>query len=229
MATQTGKKKSASTAKAVPVASGVEAERDRIVDAALRVAAGDGWRDLTLAAVAREAGLRLADVYRHFRARHRILTAYGERIDLRMLEECAAADGEALSAHDRLFDAVIAQFEAMDGERDALRVIWHDLLRDPAEAARLLPAAVRSAHWTLEAAGVPAGGIAGALRARALAGIIAQSFRVWLEDEGPDLARTMADLDRRLRRAERFVLPRSLRGLAAHGMREMPEEQTPAN
>jgi len=55
----------------------------------------------------------------------------------------------------------------------------------------------------LEAAGVSADGISGLIRVKGLAAVYASVFHTWLDDDDPGLAKTMARLDRRLRRAER--------------------------
>jgi hypothetical protein len=54
----------------------------------------------------------------------------------------------------------------------------------------------------LRAAGIPVEGIEGQVRAAGLGAIYGSVFRTWLKDDDPGLARTMAALDRRLRRAE---------------------------
>jgi len=69
----------------------------------------------------------------------------------------------------------------------------------------VLPAgfAVRnSMRWMLEAAGVSASGWRGALRIRLLGLAYLSAFRVFLDDDSGDLTRTMAALDRALRRVE---------------------------
>jgi hypothetical protein len=62
-----------------------------------------------------------------------------------------------------------------------------------------------SQHWMLQAAGIDSSGPGGALRVAGLVGIYASVFRIWLEDDDPGHARTMAALDRRLRRGERAL------------------------
>ena len=57
-----------------------------------------------------------------------------------------------------------------------------------------------------EAAGLPMDGIGGALRTKAIAAAWAGAMRTWLSDESPDLSRTMAALDQRLRWVERMGL-----------------------
>ena len=60
-------------------------------------------------------------------------------------------------------------------------------------------------HWMLQAAGIGTDGVGGGLRVSGLAMVYASVFRIWLEDDDAGLARTMAALDRRLRRGERTV------------------------
>jgi hypothetical protein len=57
----------------------------------------------------------------------------------------------------------------------------------------------------LEGAGAKLQGPGAALRVAGLATIYAKVFRVWLDDASPGLDRTMAALDRRLRRGEEFL------------------------
>jgi hypothetical protein len=57
----------------------------------------------------------------------------------------------------------------------------------------------------LEAAGISTDGAAGAMRVAGLGMAYAWVFRTWLEDDDPGLAKTMAALDRRLRRGERAL------------------------
>ena len=57
----------------------------------------------------------------------------------------------------------------------------------------------------LETVGICSVGFQGELKARGLTIIYANSLRVWLDDESPDLAATMAALDRGLMRAEQIM------------------------
>ncbi len=177
-----------------------------LVDSAFEVVARDGWRGLTMAAVARAANLTLSDVYRSRTSKADLLRGFMRRIDLLALE--AADGGEAADVEtprDRLFDAVLLRFEMMEEYRDALRVLSAELPRDPVSVAAILPDLRRSLAWALEAAEVDSSGLRGAVRVRLLGFICWRTFQVWLDDEGGDLAKTMADLDRRLRRATRAL------------------------
>jgi hypothetical protein len=54
----------------------------------------------------------------------------------------------------------------------------------------------------LEIAGISASGPFGRLKTKGLAAVYLSVLRVWLQDDSPDMAKTMAVLDRSLRRAE---------------------------
>ena len=65
---------------------------------------------------------------------------------------------------------------------------------------RARPATVAHAASALEAAGAPAQRPIDLLRVKLLAGIHLSVMRVWLRDDSEDLGRTMASLDKALKR-----------------------------
>ncbi len=167
----------------------------------MALAAERGWRDLPLEDVASRAGVPLAELLRRFPSRADILAELGRVADAAMLDGEADLDrGEPV--RDRLFDRVMRRFDALLPYRAGLRRIAEDLPRDPAALLPLVPRLGRSMAWTLEAAGLPAAGIRGALRVKALSFVYLRAMRVWLSDESVDLSRTMASLDGQLRRLE---------------------------
>ena len=89
--------------------------------------------------------------------------------------------------------------------RAAIRAIHRDLVRDPLALAATLPQTRRSLELMIEAAGLDSTGWRGILRVRALGYVLARSFMIWLEEEDEGQAKTMAELDRRLRQVERLL------------------------
>ncbi len=177
--------------------------RDRILDAALALAAREGWRRVSLGAIAAEAGLKLHEVHGQFRSRGAILAALLARTDA-----AALAGGEADAKEpprDRLFEILMRRFDALKGHRDAVRAIARDLLTNPPMALCSAPALLRSMGWMLEGAGIPAIGVRGRLRVKALTVLYLSVLRVFVSDDTGDLAKTMAALDRRLRQAEPWL------------------------
>ncbi|MAM94286.1 TetR/AcrR family transcriptional regulator [Parvibaculum sp.] len=171
---------------------------EKIVNAALRLAASRGWSGLSLADIAKAAKVSLSDLSKSFSSKAGILNAYGRRIDERVLQKVSAEDVSDETARDRLFDVLMMRFDALSADRGALKRISADLRRDPLAAAPLARPHLQSMGWMLEAAGIDSSGIVGAMRVRGLAFIWAAAFRVWLVDD-EDQSKTMAELDRRLR------------------------------
>ena len=143
-----------------------------IIETALRLAAETGWRDLSLAAIAAAAKLPLAKVYPVFSSKQAILNAFTRRIDAEVLaaEEPEAGEGRA---RDRLFDMLMRRFDALGPYRKALGNIIYDQARDPLAASCALVQLRRTLALTLEAAGLSAGGLRGAMRIKGRARILA--------------------------------------------------------
>ncbi len=173
-------------------------DADTILDAALAVAAERGWRQATLSDIAAQAGCGLADVYRHFSSKGVIARAAVARIDSVVLSETGADEGD--NFRDRLFDLLMRRYDALKPYRAAIEAFWRELRRDPLAGAPLAPALARSMSWMLEAAGAPPRTPLDLLRVKLLAGIHLSVMRVWLQDDSEDLGRTMASLDKALKR-----------------------------
>jgi len=181
----------------------VEAEvRKRVLDALMSRAAEADWDDIRMADVARDAGVSLADLRTAYPRKSGLLDAYVRSVDDAVLVRASRemAVGEE-NARDRLFDVVMMRFEAMQPDRAAIARI----VRTAGPQLRLLDTLFASQRWMLEVAGIGADGARGHLRTLGLASIYGDAFRVWLKDDDAGLARTMARLDRRLRRAERAL------------------------
>lgn len=182
------------------------------VDAMLALVAADGWRKVTLTAVAEASGLRLADLYGQYQSKNDLLSAYARRVDAAMLAALGPApqSDSSETARDRLFEAIMARLDALAPHKDAVRVLARDLPCDPPALLCFLYGGLRRGiDWTLAAAGLDAAGLAGILRRKLVGAVYLDVLRVWLRDDSPDLGATMAHLDRRLQQA--------MRGLQATG------------
>ena len=170
--------------------------------AALRLAGEEGWRAVTLARVAEEAGLALDRMRALYPSRAALLDAFARSIDQAVLAG-GPVEG-ASSARERLFEVMMRRFDALRPHRRAVRAIA--AAGDPcamlAGAARLHA----SMGWMLEAAAISSSGLGGSMRSAALAAIHLDLLRLWLNDDSDDMASTMAALDRRLARAEALML-----------------------
>jgi AcrR family transcriptional regulator len=172
----------------------------RVVEAALRLAAEQGWRRTSMADIAAEAELDLAKVYQAVPGKAAVLAHFLRRIDEAMLAE-GGAEPEA-DARDRLFEVVMRRFDALTPRKDGVAAILRGGVGDPLTLACTGLAYRRSLNWMLEAAGIGTSGPCGALRRAGLAAVMASTVRLWLKDESEDMAATMAHLDKQLDRAE---------------------------
>ena len=176
--------------------------RDRIIDSFLALAAERDFEDIGLSDVAAQAGLSLAELRRAFAHKLDILAAFTRRMDIETLEGLdPGMAGEP--ARERLFDVLMRRFELLRPHREALRSIVRGLRADPLVGLAWNRVALRSATWMLEGAGIETAGWGGRMRAQGLVLAWGRAFRVFLDDDDPGLARTMAALDRRLREGER--------------------------
>lgn len=175
-----------------------------IIDAALTLAAQQGWAQVTLTALADEAGLSLSALFDVIEDKTDILALLGRRIDRRVLETISAPDAE-VSTRDRLFDILMERYEILNDNREGLVSILESFCFDPKQAVIACPHLCRSMNWMLEAAGIETGGLRGAVKITALTALYIKNLRVWKSDESADLAKVMAALDKDLGRAEQFA------------------------
>jgi len=176
--------------------------KDKLIDAALALAAEQPWRRTTLTAIAEKAGLSLAETQAAGVCRAGIVAGVIARHDQAML----ASEGPSLKdepRRDRLFDAVMRRLEAMRPHKAALKSMslgGGDF--DSLAAGRKL---LGSLALMLRSADIPVEGPLGLVRIRAMAGVYAATVRAFMRDDSEDLASTMAALDKALKRAGRFL------------------------
>lgn len=161
-----------------------------------------GWIDLSYAEIAEKAGVPIAEAHRIYPSKTAILMGLTRAIDEKIL---VSLDGDPLegSAKDRLFDIVMRRFDVLKADRNAYRRLMRQLPATPDSFAALLCQMRRSLSLTLEAAGISTSGLRGALRLKGLLAIYVAGLRVFANDESEDLAKTMAEIDKRLGQAER--------------------------
>ncbi len=181
------------------------ADRQAMMDAFLKLLAEKGWHGFALRDVAEAAGVGLAELYIAFPSRTALVEAFLADIDHAVLDGTAPSLDPDETVRDRLFDTMMRRYDALRPHKEAVAALAEGLARDPLAALTLSRALGRSMAVVLEAAGVSAEGLSGTLRRNALAAMHVAVMRVWLRDDSADQSRTMATLDHRLKRAERWV------------------------
>jgi AcrR family transcriptional regulator len=174
--------------------------KGRIIAATMRLAAERPWDDVLMKDIAEAAAIDLAALRREFPSKTAILSAFSRAVDDAVLSSAPKFTGSE-NSRDRIFDVVMARLDVLVPYKEALKNI---------AAARpfdmeLVRRTMASQAWMLHAAGVRTDGVLGTSRVTGLASVYASVLQTWLEDDDPGSARTMAALDRRLKRGEQSM------------------------
>jgi hypothetical protein len=184
--------------------AGPASHRDAVIDALMTLASDRPWNDIELVDIAEAAGIGLADLRDLFPSKGAILGALSRRVDRQVLEG-TTDDLKEEPARERIFDVMMRRLDALTPYRAALQRIVFALRQDPLSLAALNRQGLNSMRYMLAAAGIPTEGPLGGLKLQGAVIVFANTMQTWLEDDDPALARTMARLDRELRRGERIL------------------------
>ena len=176
--------------------------QEKIARAVLAVAAKKGWGRTTLADVAAQAHLSLADLRKSAADRGALLEIVAAWIDKQAAQAAASDVDPAESGHDRLFTALMAWFDTLQDHRAGGGAILKDIMQDPCAAVSVWPLAMQSVRAVCKCAHIAVNGPDGVLKLYVLSVGYIYMLRIWLNDTSPDLSAVMAALDTRLTQAE---------------------------
>jgi AcrR family transcriptional regulator len=183
-----------------------KSKRERIIEAFMALLAEKRIEEIGFGEIAARAGVSLADCREEFNSVLGVFAAHTREVD-RQVIAAGAGNGDMAeeSPRERLFDLLMRRLELLSPHRPAVRSLMRSACGNPGLALALDCIAVRSQQWMLTAADIDAFGTRGMIRAQGLALIYARTLRVWLDDDDPGLARTLAELDRNLARAQSWA------------------------
>lgn len=176
-------------------------QRQSVISAFLGLLSEKSFAEIGLDEIATRASMSLAELRAAFDSKLAIYEAFVRDID----EAVLAADVSDMSdepPRERLFDVLMRRLDALAPHRAALRGIARSARQDPLFAASLNRTALISQRWMLTAAGIRFEGLLGAAVTQGLVVSFARVLRVFLDEEDAGMPRTMAALDRELRRAQ---------------------------
>lgn len=192
-------------AKASSVSSNPKSDpRPAVVEALMRLVAERNWDAIELGDIAQEAGISLLALRDLFPSKGAMLAGFGRMIDAQVLKE-AADDMTEEPIHERLFDVMMRRLDALTPYKASLRRLVPALRRDPVMLAALNGAALNSWRYMLASTHIATEDALGSLRVQGAVLVFARVLDVWLQDEDPSLAKTMAALDRQLKSGGRIM------------------------
>jgi len=178
---------------------------------AFETIADTGWRSFSFTELADRAGLPLSEVRAQFSGRKDLLSQLSQTLDQAMLG-FDPADMVGLPPKDRAFELIMSRLEAMAPFKAGLQRLMRDARLDPALLAMTAFRLDRSMAWLQDAGELadkanasPLNVLRSKLQRRLLGAVYLQTLNVWASDDGADLAKTMASLDKQLRRIERLA------------------------
>lgn len=207
---------------ATPIAASAPTDpRQQAIEALMRLAASRRWDEIELGDIASEAGMPLAKLRGLFPSKLAMLGGLTRLVDDVVLADMSN-DLAGEPVRERLFDLVMRRLDALAPYKPGLRRIAPVIRRDPLTMAALNRGALNSWRYMLASAGIPTEDAMGMVRVQGAVLLMARVSEVWLEDDEPELSRTMARLDRELKTAGRVMarvedvhrLTAPLRGLA---------------
>jgi len=175
--------------------------KDQVIGAALSLAAEQNWDLVSFEEIIEKAGVALGDAYEYFDDKSDVLTAYGRKIDRAMVESVEQLDA-TLSHREQVFDILMERFDIVNENREAVISILTSFKKDPKQAVLSLPHLGRSMSRVLELCEISTQGLTGCLRVSGITGVYLYALKSWMKDDSPDMAKTMAALDKALDKAE---------------------------
>ena len=185
--------------------SGADRET-QLARASLDLLKNRGWEKLALASVARSAKLPLSDVLSIVPSK----SALPALILRALVKETARRykmDPGSGGPRERLFDATMTFFDTQRHDAVALKKLYRALRYDPTMLLATRGDVLRLSGQLL-ALGEADVGLSPRLQATVFAGVLIHAVSVWCDDDD-EMGKTMAQLDRDLRRADRFLWPKS--------------------
>ena len=114
-------------------------------------------------------------------------------------------DAGAVSTREKILEALMHRFEVYAPYRTQIQAL-NRAARGRPDLALALGLGLQSVtRRMLAMAGDHCDGWRGILRTKGVAGVVLVVARVWMDDDSPDLAPTMKELDRRLQQAEEWA------------------------
>nr|WP_321460321.1 hypothetical protein [uncultured Cohaesibacter sp.] len=175
--------------------------RQRLFEQFSQAVMTQGWRSVSCAQLASKAEVDIKLAFFEYRDRYAYVTDLVRRIDEAMLESYDPAMGEE-PARERLFDVIMARFDAMQGHRELIIELNKAARRDPVLGLHLLALSRLTGEWFLDISCISPAGLSGLARSHGALLAYGRAFSVWIGDDSADLAKTMAALDKFLKRGE---------------------------
>ena len=149
---------------------------DVALEAALKLAATKSWTQVSLAEIARESHKTLSDFYGEI-DKDRLVEEFDRRLDKACSSEPIDPDD---GLRERIFEAAMLRFEAMEDHRDAVLSIRKSWKFDPVRRLKAAQRRTKTAKWLLTCAEDDGPGLSA--RSLVLSGILYRAEEAWAKE-----------------------------------------------
>ena len=185
---------------------------EKIISATLKLAEARRWQDISIENIAEAAKVKLNIVNKEFSSKLMILDAFNRQLDRQMAKDFSDIEITG-SIREKLFEILMYRFDTLDKYKKALKSIYKGTVPfDPLASTFGLKNLNKSMEVALNITGTPTRTPIGCIKTKFLLIIFIRSFITWLEDDSPDMAKTMSKLDDGLAKAE--ILNKNISGVS---------------
>lgn len=168
-------------------------EKDTVAQGIFTLLENKDWLTLTLNDVATHLNISLEQLHHFATSKEDLLAvmiSYIEEQTLKHIDKDLTA--ETLSKEDRLFDSLFARFEAAIPHKKAIGNLKNTFQVNPTLAFNAIPHFIEAVKGLATLSDIHFTGPLGALQLRGFALIYLRLIYIWLEDDSPDMEKTMA-------------------------------------
>lgn len=170
-----------------------------VIKATFDVIAEKGLGKTSLSLVAKRLQVPAKDLYKNYGSVQGVIDLFLTQVDQAMLDYISP---ETASKRDTYFDMLMSRFDKLQEHRVGVQRWLKDMAKHPILLASVLKRWEKSLSLMLD---IAQDSPVFPLKKIGLAGIYGLALREWIQDESPDMEKTMAIIDKSLGRADYLV------------------------
>lgn len=164
-----------------------------------------GWENFSLEKLARKELIKTEDLNLFFSDKNQLIECFSEMIDEQVIKEIDLAEFNQNSVKDNIFELIMLRFEKLDPYKKSLTILLKELKYKPRVLNKLTKKIFNSLDLFLEISNAKSNYVFDFFKLNIMFIIYGYTFKIWLEDDTKDMAKTMAEVDKWLSEAEIYA------------------------
>ena len=164
-----------------------------------------GWENFSLEKLARKELIKTEDLNLFFSDKNQLIECFSEMIDEQVIKEIDLAEFNQNSVKDNIFELIMLRFEKLDPYKKSLTILLKELKYKPRVLNKITKKIFNSLDLFLEISNAKSNYVFDFFKLNIMFIIYGYTFKIWLEDDTKDMAKTMAEVDKWLSEAEIYA------------------------